>query len=143
MNNTEIYEALLVTFDKVGGENVQTQVPQKITTKTLEFTMVKTIDCVIDEKRGHAIDLETGEVYHIINYVANLIISPDELDKIMENKLVVRRYEKKNMDKMSQIYKLFLKSRANKRYKEYLDNIKSIEGSQKVKKIGAKKRGKN
>ena len=131
MDNVEISEAILVSFDKKNGTKTDGY------TDVIEFTSIKTINCVVDEERGNAIDLETGHIYHIIQreYWGN--ISKGEfyfLKNSADNTLFVHRYHKKDMKDISLLYQMFLKCRAQKKYQEYLDSTKQ-DKPEKVKKI--------
>ena len=124
MNKVEIQEAMLVALDK-SGNNIEQQEKKEICEK-LNFTNVKTINCVIDAERGNAIDLETGCVYHIIQRNYWGIVSQEEAKNIRNSEdgtLFVYRYNIKDMKDISMLYQMLLRSRAQKKYQEYLESM--------------------
>ena len=135
MNKVEIQEAILVSLDR-DSKNTRTE-ENKDVYNMLSFTNVKTINCVVDEVRGNVIDLETGNVYHIIKRSRWGIVSEEEAQNIRNSEkdtLFIYRFYEKNMDNISMLYQMLLNSRAQKKYQEYLKNIE-IKESQKVKKL--------
>lgn len=135
MNKLEIQEAILVSLDR-DSKNTRTK-ENKDVYNMLSFTNIKTINCVVDEVRGNAIDLETGNVYHVIKRGRWGIVSQEEAENIRNSEkdtLFIYRFHEKNMDNISMLYQMFLNSRAQKKYQEYLKNIE-IEESGKIKKL--------
>lgn len=141
MKKVKIYEGILVLLDRNETNNINYQGDQSVC-KMLSFTNIKTINCVIDEARGNAIDLETGCVYHIIERDGCGIISQEEAKFIKNSEkytLFLYRFHEKNMEDISLLYQIFLNSRAQDKYKEYLQNFGNKE-VEKVKKFGKKGR---
>lgn len=140
MDKIDIYVATLVSFDRVGEEKFN-ETGTQLLSKTLEFTNIKTVDCVIDEERGNAIDLETGNIYHIIkrdNFNNILKEEVDRINDIPNGDLLVYKYYRKNMKNISLLYQMYINARAQKKYQEYLEKIKT-EKDIKVKTIRRKK----
>lgn len=136
MDKLDIYVGTLVSFDRVGEKKYNESGTQVLST-TLEFTNIRTIDCVIDEERGNAIDLETGAVHHIIKRDSrgNLLqYEAENIKNASNGTLFVYKYHDKSMKDISLLYQMYIKSRAQKKYQEYLENMKKVE-SGKVKKI--------
>ena len=98
---------------------------------TFEFTAVKTVTCVIDEERSNAIDIETGEKWHLVRRNELGFILPEEFDQILNGKDFALKTKDKEWDKISLLYQLVLKERAKKIFDRYL---KSLEPT-KVKRI--------
>ena len=103
---------------------------------SFEFELVKTTTCVIDVERNKAIDIETGEIWNLVQRNDQGIILKEELTKILTGEICALRTYEKDWDKISLLYKLTLKDRAKKIYMRYLDSL----GNEcaKVKKIGKK-----
>ena len=139
MKKVSIKEGILVSLDRDSYSNTRSNRDSEFH-QTLVFTNIKTINCVVDEARGNAIDLETGCVYHVIQRDEWGIVSQEEaqfIKKSAENTLFIYRFHEKNMEGISMLYQIFLNYRAQNKYQEYLQNIENQEAA-KVKKIGKK-----
>lgn len=104
----------------------------------IEFEVYKIATCVIDEKLNNAIDLETNEVFHILERDQDGYIKNSEMLKMANGEIYALRMREKEWNKLSNLNQLKLKSRAKKVYKGYLEQRQS-ELEEKVKKIGEKK----
>lgn len=138
MKKVSIQEAILVALNK--DENNNNNSKEQNVCNMLNFTNIKTINCVVDGKRGNAIDLETGCVYHIIQRDYWGIVSQKEAEFIRsfeDDSLFVYKFYPKNMEKISMLYEMYLNSRAQRKYQEYLHTFENKETA-KVKKIGKK-----
>lgn len=136
MDKIDIYVATLVSFDRI-GETKYNDDGTQVLSKILEFTNIRTMDCVIDEERGNAIDIETGNIYHIIKRDNRGILLPDEaefINKTESGVLFVYKYREKNMKDISLLYQMNLKARAQKKYEQYLENLKKDEPQKSLKK---------
>ena len=141
-NKINLYEATLVSFDRI-SKKTYNETREQVLSTVLEFTNIRTITCVIDEKRGNAIDIETGDVHHIIQRDLHNNILPKEVNAIKNSKsgeLFVFKYYEKNLNNISLIYQMYIYSRGQKKYKEYLESIKTKENGP-VKKLSKPKTG--
>lgn len=91
--------------------------------KVIEFTVEKTITCVVDKKNGVAIDIETCKEWPIIKKDENnRIIQPLSFGQLYP---VV--FKDKNWDEISSLYQLSIKARAKQVYQRYLENIQNAK----------------
>ena len=96
----------------------------------IDFTIEKTILCVIDKENNNAIDIETGTVWKMINRDENNRIK----DTLIPGELYPARIKDCEFSKMGRLYQLSIKSQAKKAYGLYLENrIEKEHGKQMIK----------
>lgn len=96
----------------------------------VDFTVERTITCVIDMNDNVAIDIETGDIWNLIKRDKNNRIVGD----LIPNQLYAVVCRDKNWDEISYLYQLSLKARAKKIYQRYLENkFESQHNKQKIK----------
>ena len=114
MNSIKIYEAKVKCFEALGDVG---DLSQKI---IVDENSIFSINCVIDFDNYKAIDIETGNVFEVLKRRANGFIIYDEVNPIKFNFPYVTEYHKKNMDNVSVIFGLQMKSRAKRAYDNYM-----------------------
>ncbi len=96
--------------------------------QVIEFTVEKTVTCVIDKTDNVAIDIETCKVWPIMNRDQNNRITDD----LEFGKLYPIKFADKNWDEISYLYQIALKARAKQMHQRYLEN-KKIKEKNKIK----------
>lgn len=96
----------------------------------IDFTIEKTILCVIDKENNNAIDIETGTVWKMINRDKNNRIK----DTLIPGELYPVRIKDWEFSKMGRLCQLSVKAQAKKVYRLYLENrAEKEQGKQMVK----------
>jgi len=93
----------------------------------VEFEVVNTGICVIDEQRSKAISIETGEVFDIMRRDESGRIVSHEIEKIHPNHLIVLRVLEIKKNKASLLNQRKLKPRAKEVYRSYLETVSQNE----------------
>lgn len=137
MNNVIIKEVKLAKYTGKRNNNFEVKNWERKHYASFEFELVKTATCVIDAERNKAIDIETGEIWSLVQRDDVGYILIEEFPKILTGETCALGTYEKDWDKISLLYKLLLKERAKKIFQRYLDSL--VVEENKVKKIGEKK----
>ena len=86
----------------------------------IEFEVHKVITCVVDEINHNVINIETREVFPLIEKDDQGRIQNDQLITLSNSDVVALRLMDKDWSKMSLLYRLSLENRSKKVYDEYL-----------------------
>ena len=84
----------------------------------IDFTVARTITCVIDINDNVAIDIETGDIWNLVERDANNRISSE----LIPGQLYPVVYNDKDWSRISYLYQITLKARAKKIYQRYLED---------------------
>lgn len=114
MGSIKIYEAKVKSFEALGDVG---DLSQKI---IVDENSIFSINCVIDFDNYKAIDIETGNVFEVLKRRDNGLIIYDKVNPIKLNFPYVTEYHEKNMDNVSVIFGLQMKSRAKRAYDNYI-----------------------
>ena len=132
MKNDEllIKEVTLARYGGVVDSSGQIEKNRYVHFHIVDFTVERTIICVIDTNDNVAIDIETGEVWNLVERDDNNRISSE----LIPNQLYPLVCNDKDWSRISYLYQITLKSRAKKMHQCYLENkFQEQHGKQKIK----------
>ncbi len=120
MKNDEllIKEVTLARYNGVVDSSAQIDGNKYAHLQVVDFTVERTITCVIDTNDNVAIDIETGDVWNLVKRDANNRISSE----LISGQLYPVVYNDKDWSRISYLYQITLKARAKKIYQCYLEN---------------------
>ena len=136
------YDLRQVTIGCLNGNVLDNYLSEAISGKHFQIQQIevdkeslKDIVCVIDDKNGNAIDIETGEYYHILkrDKYSRIIEKPED---ILANHYYALRVNEEVQITDSFLCKMFLIYSIDNIMKEYYETLKSKEV---IKTIGEKK----
>lgn len=113
MNDVKIYEARVKSFEALGHTG---DLSQKL---VVDENSIFTINCVIDFDDYKAIDIETGNEFDILKRNHSGLIINDGENPIKFNFPYVSDYQLKNMNNVSWLFGLQMKSRAKRTFDNY------------------------
>lgn len=113
MNNIKIYDAKIKKYESLGKKGDWSQ---RI---IIDENSIFTITCVIDFDNNKAIDIENGNVYEMVKRDEKGRIINSAENPVKFDYPYVTEYKEKNMEKVSMLYGLQMKSRAKRAYEEY------------------------
>lgn len=132
MKNDEllIKEVTLARYDGVVDSSAQIEGNKYAHLQVVDFTVERTITCVIDTNDNVAIDIETGDIWKLVERDDNNRISGE----LVSGQLYPVVCSDKDWSRISYLYQITLKSRAKKMHQCYLENrFQEQHNKQKIK----------
>lgn len=132
MKNDEllIKEVTLARYGGIVGSSARIEGDRYAHLRIVDFTVERTITCVIDTDDNVAIDIETGDIWSLVERDSNNRISSE----LISGQLYPLVCNDKDWSKISYLYQLTLKARAKKIYQRYLENkFEEQHNKQKIK----------
>lgn len=117
MNDVKIYEAKVKNFESLEEKGDSSQ---KI---IVDENSIFSINCVIDFDNYKAIEIETGKIFDVLRKTKKGLIVKSVDNPIKFNFPYVTEYCEKNMDNVSILFGLQMKSRAKRAYDNYASGI--------------------
>lgn len=115
-----IKEAILATMTGKTDSGFEFVDGKRNSQMFIEFEVNKVITCVVDEINHNVINIETREVFPLLEKDDQGRIQNDQLITLTNSNVVALRLMEKDWSKMSLLYRLSLESRSKKVYDEYL-----------------------
>ena len=132
MKNDEllIKEVTLARYGGVVDSSANIEGDRYTHLHVVDFTVERTITCVIDTNDNVAIDIETGDIWRLVERDSNNRI----LGELVSGQLYPLVCNDKNWSRISYLYQLSLKARAKNIYQRYLESkLQEQHGKQKIK----------
>lgn len=125
-----IKEVTLARYGGVVDSSAQIDGNKYAHLHVVDFTVERTITCVIDTNDNVAIDIETGDIWNLVERDGNNRISSE----LIPEQLYPVVYNDKDWSRISYLYQITLKARAKKIYQRYLeDKFENQCNKQKIK----------
>ncbi len=121
MNEIKIYEARIKSFEGFGEKG---DISQKL---IIDENSIFSINCVIDFESNKAIDIENDNVYEILPRDDRGLIINSKDNPIKFNYPYVSDYKIKQMNNVSMLYSLSMKSRAQRTYDKYIEGQTKVD----------------
>lgn len=132
MKNDEllIKEVTLARYGGIVGSSAQMHGGIYTRLHVVDFTVERTITCVIDTNDNVAIDIETGDIWNLVERDDSNRI----LGELVSGQLYPLVCNDKDWSRISYLYQITLKSRAKKMHQCYLENkLQEQRDKQKIK----------